>query len=432
MIYPINPSLFNQFKILTVRRIRIFLNNRLSQFLLLLFPLLIGLIGLISLSGNVSEPFDFQNGDPFAAVTGLFILVISVFFSGFITQLPEISKEQKIHLHDRSLGLNWMAYLFSKLFFATSNAIYQAVVLTIIFQLVLKIPGGVAERMTIFWTVFILMMSAMVLGLIVSIVTKSIYSNIGIGLVVFILNILFSGIFVSLPQPVLNIFPTYLAFKNLIMISGIGSDITSDACWYFPDEIRAAMTLEDKSYFECKCLGTSVFTQASCNFPGTGKYFTQEINIPEPTPPLPPGSPPEPPVLPSSPPIPKNPNDELANKQYQQSLQEYNQEVDKKNKEYQLQITSHNLRLEFYRSQYETFESEHQNWHDSRIDAVKLAENNIAAIFKKFHWVFIDINDTRLYQMELVKNWGAQAAILITLWIILAIMIKRMDRKLEI
>ena len=395
-------------------------SRRILSFLLL-SPLVIGILGSISLNLKRPQPFAFQHGDPFAAITGLFILANSAFLTGIISMFLGFS----IQYAETGTKLNQKTTTNQKFFIEFSTAaliaVYQSFILFVLFNLVLQLPVEASESGSIIFTLTLCILTALGLGQLLFTFVKSIYLKLGFVIVLFLINILLCNILIDIPQPISNLSPTFLAFKNLITISGIGSDISSDPCWDFPDEIRSRMTLEDKAYFGCHCMGISIFNQSSCNFPGSGRYAVAELYLPEPNPPQSLGLPPEKPALPKPPPIPEDPNDLTAKQQYQTANNKYLDQIQKLESEYQLYVLSYNFRLETYKSQYETYLSEFEIWSGNRAKAVQLAENNILALVRSFRWGFFYKNSKETYRTALIKNWLYQTTILSLIWIILKI-----------
>jgi hypothetical protein len=203
---------------------------------------------------------------------------------GSFATMRELVKEAEIYKRERTIGLGLLPYLFSKLTVALVFSLYQAAAFLLITLLAINVPGGNPEVwLQMYVSIFLAILSAMVMGLLVSGVSKT--QNVAPLLTILFLlpQIIFSGGMspsVNAPWSIIK-YP----FESLITIAGVGRDVANDNCWQgLTEQQRKDLTDEEKK--KCTCLGTQIFDgKPGCRIPGIKNpkdYKPELLSQPEP------------------------------------------------------------------------------------------------------------------------------------------------------
>jgi hypothetical protein len=220
-------------------------------------------------------------------------------------------------------------------------------------------------------------------------------------------------------------------------ITGSGSDVAADPCWDEDEETQKAMPLEFKDE-NCRCMGTNILREESCNFPGTGQFYDPAIDEA----PLgaftdePPQEPikPDDPVLPPQPEKPEDESDSIAMAEWQDALEEWNEDVETIQADYEAELALYEAELELYLAQLEDFQNrkiEHERDTIQRQitinSAVLPAEELIRQFEPGFGWTYVDKDDEGAYRSMILKTWAAQLAIIFILFLLTMFVQKRKD-----
>jgi hypothetical protein len=241
--------------------------------------------------------------------------------------------------------------------------------------------------------------------------------------------IVLSGILAPVPNAVSQFASTRWGFQSLIGITGMGSDVAADPCWQLNKDLRDSMKLDEKSHFQCKCMGVQVFNQNSCNFPGTGDYYVAEIDQPAPVEPQAlPAQPPQP-VIPAAPNPPTDQYNQVQTVQYLNSLVSYQDQVQNIQDNYRNQMDLYQVMADVYKSQMTKYQEDMATYNVARISAVNTAEGNIQAMADHYGWAFVDKKNASIYIPWLLNTWFAQLVIVAVYFVIILILVKRKDVK---
>jgi len=203
----------------------------------------------------------------------------------------------------------------------------------------------------------------------------------------------------------------------------------ADTCWQLPEELRDNMTLEDKEAANCRCMGIEVFNPESCDFPGLGQFYTEEIDqLPPEEPPSLREKPPEP-ILPPTPEPPADKNNTVALVQYFDTLQAYMNDVEVIQNEYKNQMQLYEAEAGVYQAEMLAYQEDKAKWDIARNSAVQAAEGTIEIIGEDFGWAWVNKEDQSIYQPWLVTVWLAQVVIIFVYFMIILLLIKRKDVK---
>jgi hypothetical protein len=308
-------------------------------------------------------------------------------------------------------------------------AFWHALAYAILYYVSFKMPGGALEFGEVYVTLVLAVITGMMLGLLASALSASAASAPMTMIMLIVPLIVLSGILAPVPNAVSQIASTRWAFQSMLGISGMGSDVAADPCWQLDEKLRDGMDLDTKDYFHCKCMGTQVFDQNSCNFPGTGDYYTAEINQMAPIEPAAlPDQPPEP-VIPEAPSLPANSYDQVQMVQYLNALDSYQKDVNNIQDNYRNQMTLYQVQADIYKNKMAKYQEELAKYQVARISAVNTAEGNIKGIADSYGWAFVNKSDPKIYFPWLFKTWFAQIEIVAVYYVIILILIKRKDVK---
>jgi ABC-type multidrug transport system ATPase subunit/pSer/pThr/pTyr-binding forkhead associated (FHA) protein len=419
-------SAIRQFLILSSRNLKILSRDKISLALMLFAAPFAGLLDLLIGSASGRKAYDFYEGSPETILTSFFIVIIFSMFIGSLSQMREIVKEDQIYKRERLVNLKIVPYVFSKIWVAALLALYHAFAYTGIHYLAFEMPGGTLEFVLIYITMILLVFSGMMLGLFASAWSPN--ANTAPMLVILLImpQIVLSGALVTLPGPVSAPASTRWAFEAFMSITGVGSDVAADPCWKLPKELRSAMSI-DEATNQCKCMGINVVKEESCNFPGVGMFYDEDVDKPKPLEPSPLRDPPPEPAIPPAPPEPEDQSDSVAMAQYFEDLQDYQDEVQAIQDQYKADMETYQNEADIYKAEMTAYQEELIEWQITRTSAVEPAVGMIETYKVDYAWTFVDKNDPQAFWTKILTTWVAQGIINSILVLAVLIMVKRKD-----
>jgi ABC transport system ATP-binding/permease protein len=427
---PVKPhriSSLYQFVVLSQRNLAILARDRSSLILMLLIAPLVGSVDFIVAPILGKNTFDYATGNAIYANVSLFLLSLYALMVGGMSQMREIVKEASIYRRERLVNLRIIPYVASKVWVGLLLAFYHAAAFTLIHYAAFKMPGGLLEFGEIYITLVLSVMTGMMLGLLAS----AISNNPGVTPLVMICLIVpmlvFSGGLAPIPDYMSAWSTARWSLQALSGISGLGSDVARDSCWQVPQNIRDAMTLEDKSYFKCPCMGLNMFDQNSCNFPGLGAYDVPEILQPAPQPPPAlPDAPPQP-VLPAPPGVLQDTSNQVQVVQYLNSLKEYQEDVTTIQNDYQTQMDIYEATANIYQSQMIQYQEDLANYTVARVTAVSAGEALIDGVAVQSEWAWVNKRDPNVYFPWVFRTWIAELILVVAYFTVCMILVKSKD-----
>ncbi len=343
--------------------------------------------------------------------------------------MREIVKEADIYKRERLVNLQILPYVVSKIWVAALLAFYHALAYAVIHYLAFKMPGGVQEFISIYFTLVLAVMAGMVGGILASALAPNASSAPLIMILLIVPLIVLSGALAPVPSTISSIASTRWAFQGMIGITGMGSDVEADPCWKLPETIREEMSLEEAEVAGCRCLGVAVFNPESCNFPGVGQYYVPEIDQPAPTEPPPLAERPPKPQIPPAPEQPADKFDQVAVAQYLDSLQAYMDEVNRIQSAYENQMILYEAQAKIYEAEMMEYQKAKARWEIARNSAVQAAVGTISSLREEFGWAWVNKEDPEIYRRWLLTVWSALGAIIFVYFLIILVLIKRKDVK---
>jgi len=420
-------SWLRQFGILSARNLKILTRDRSSLVLMLLAAPLVGLLDFVIAPLMGRAPFDYQTGDAANGTITLFLLTVYCLLVAGLSQMREFVKEADIYRRERLVNLKIFPYVSSKVWVALLLAFYHAAAYAIIHFLAFDMPGGGLEFGLFYITLVLAVMAGMMGGLFASAIAPTGSSAPLIMILLIVPQIVLSGALAPVPSSVSAVASTRWAFEGFIGITGVGSDIAADPCWSLPEELRDAMTLDDKAAQKCQCMGVAIFEPGSCNFPGVGQYYEVEIDQPEPQEPAELAEKPPEPVIPEAPQPPEDKFDNVAVAEYLNALQSYQEEAQRIQDEYKSQMQLYEEQAKVYQAQMIEYQEAVSKWNIARNSAVKGAEGVIESVTKEFGWAWVDKDDPDKFWAWLFRAWAAQLIIILVYFVIILALIKRKD-----
>jgi ABC-type multidrug transport system ATPase subunit/pSer/pThr/pTyr-binding forkhead associated (FHA) protein len=422
-------SAWRQLMVLSKRNLTIIKRDRSSLVLMLIAAPAVASLDLLLAPVMGKMPFSFQDGDAANGGITLFLMTIYALLVGGMAQMREFVKEADIYRRERLVNLQILPYVTSKVWVAMMLSFYHGLAYTLLHYLAFKMPGGFAEFIQVYITMVLATMTGMMLGLVASALAPNSASAPLVTIMMFVPLIVLSGALAPIPPAVSQIASTRWAFQGLLGIVGAGKDVAADTCWQLDKDLRDSMTLEDKEYNQCLCMGVSVFDQNSCDFPGVGKYYTAEIDKSTPTEPPPlPAEPPEP-TIPDAPEPPADKYDQVQMAQYLNSLSSYQNEVKDIQDGYRNQMELYRSMADVYEGQMKKYQEDLARYSISRVSAVKGAEGIIGSVTDKYGWAWVNKDDPSIYFPWLFNTWFAQLKIVAVYFAIILFFIKRKDVK---
>jgi ABC-type multidrug transport system ATPase subunit len=422
-------SSLRQFMVLSARNVTILLRDRSALTLMLAVPIGVGTLSIILALVMGRNAFMYSGGKPANAGIVLFLVSLFALLVGGMSQMREFVKEADIYKRERLVNLRIIPYVTSKIWVAMVLALWHALAYAILQYVGFKMPGGIVEFFQVYITLVLAVITGMMLGLLASALAAN-QASAPLTLITMIIPlIVLSGILAPVPNAVSQFASTRWGFQSLIGITGMGSDVAADPCWQLNKDLRDSMKLDEKSHFQCKCMGVEVFNQNSCNFPGTGDYYVAEIDQPAPV--EPPGLPAQPaePVIPASPNPPTDQYNQVQTVQYLNSLVSYQDQVQNIQDNYRNQMDLYQVMADVYKSEMTKYQEDMATYNVARISAVNTAEGNIQAMADHYGWAFVDKKNASIYIPWLLQTWVAQLEIVAAYFVIILILIKRKDVK---
>jgi hypothetical protein len=417
-------SALRQFLILSSRNVKILTRDRVSLALMLFAAPFAGLLDLLIGTASGRNAYDFYEGAPETILTSFFIVIIFSMFIGSLSQMREIVKEDQVYRRERLVNLKILPYVLSKVRVAGILALYHALAYVGIHYLAFEMPGGPFEFALMYVSMVFLVFSGMLLGLFASAWSSN--ANTVPMLVIFMPQIVLSGALVTLPGTISAPASTRWAFEGFMSITGVGSDIAADPCWKLDKELREEMSI-DFATEHCKCMGINVVNEESCNFPGVGMFYNEDLGKPKPVEPTALRDPPPDPVIPPAPEEPADQSDSVAMAQYFEDLQTYQDEVNVIQDQYKSDMEGYQNEANIYTAEVTNYQQDLIEWQITRTSAVEPAVGMIETYKVDYEWTFVDKNDSQAFWTKMLTSWGAQTIIISILLVAILIMVKRKD-----
>jgi ABC transport system ATP-binding/permease protein len=382
---------WRQFMVLSARNIKILTRDKFALGLMLVTAPLVSLLDVVLSLVLGRKSFDFYDGDMAQVMITLFLLTIYGIMVGGISQMREIVKEGDIYKRERLVNLQILPYVMSKIWVAAILALYQAAAYTIVHYLAFEMPGGTLEFFQIYITMVLATLAGMMLGLFASALAPNSSSAPLMVIILMLPQIVLGGALIPLPTFVSAPTSSRWAFEALMSITGPGSDIAADQCWALPEDVRAAMTIDQKVENNCRCLGPNMLRQESCNHPGLGQFYIPAIDGPDPVEPEPLGDPPPEPGIPERPVEPADQSDTVAMAEFFNALKVWEEQATAVQEEYKRQIEEFQVRAGVYQAEKVAYET-------ARVE-LQVAVAPAEGIVKTFHdgigWSYVDKEDRR-------------------------------------
>jgi len=420
-------SALRQFMILSARNLKILTRDRFGLILMLATAPLVSLLDLVLAAVMGRNPFDFNTGDAAQVLITTFLLTIYGVLVGGISQMREIVKEQDVYKRERLVNLKILPYVLSKIWVAALLALYQALAYSIVRFLAFDMPGGALEFVQVYITLTLATLAGMMLGLFASALAPNASAAPLLVIILMLPQIVLGGALIPVPGFISAPTSTRWAFEAMMSITGPGSDLAADICWALPPDVRAAMTLEDKTANNCRCMGLNMLQEESCNFPGLGNFYDPAVDQPPPVEPEPLGSPPPEPVLPERPVQPLDQSDNVAMAEFFQQLQAWETEANAIQEDYKRQIEAYQSRSEVFKSEAIAYQEALAQWQVGQGSAVSPAEFAVNKYYTDFGWTAVDKQNPAAYWGKVVKTWLAQSFIILLLFGAILFLQKRKD-----
>jgi hypothetical protein len=374
-----------------------------------------------------ADPFNVQTGNASNAAITLFLMTIYCLLVAGLSQMREFVKESQIYRRERLVNLKIVPYVASKVWVAALLSFYHAIAYAAVHYIAFDMPGTGLEFFLVYVTLILAAMAGMVCGLLASALAPASSSAPMLMILLIIPQIVLSGALAPVPSTVSAIASTRWAFEGFIGITGIGSDVAKDICWQLPEDVRDAMTLEDKAARGCNCMGIAVFDPESCNFPGIGEYYLPEVDEPAPVEPAELRPKPTEPIIPPAPEKPEDEQDAIAMTQFMNAIADYQEEVGQIQDLYKGEMEIYEAEADIYQSQMETYQEDYTAWEVARTGAVGGAEGLIESVTEEFGWAWVNKDDSEVFWSWMLKAWIAQLIIIAVYIGAILILIKRKD-----
>lgn len=181
---------WSQFLILSRRYLRLTLADRQRfMFLLVQSPLIAILLGIVT-KKNSFEVFE-------SSKQIIFTLSCSAVWIGMLNSIQEICKERVVFNRERSVNLNLLPYIFSKLLILGLICIVQAFMLIYVFDMVIPLPAGYdlmgSLKMELVMSAFFTLFASTAMGLAISALVTNTDRAMGLAPILLIPQIMFSG-----------------------------------------------------------------------------------------------------------------------------------------------------------------------------------------------------------------------------------------------
>ncbi len=420
-------SSFRQFIILSLRNLTILSRDRSSLILMLLIAPVVGSVDFIIAPILGKNSFDYTVGNAIYANVSLFLMCVYALMVGAMSQMREIVKEASIYRRERLVNLRIFPYVASKVWVGLLLAFYHAMAFTVIHYVAFKMPGTLLDFFEIYVTLVLSVMTGMMIGLMAS----AISNNPGVTPLIMICLVVpmfvFSGGLAPIPDYMSAWATTRWSLQGLSGITGMGSDVMRDPCWQLDNKTRNELTLEDKTFYQCPCMGLNMFNPNSCNFPGLGALYTPEISEPAPNPPSAlPAAPPEP-TLPNPPDPLLDTSNQVQVVQYLNALKKYQDDVTTIQNSYRTQVDVYQATASIYQGQMIQYQEDLARYTVARVTAVSAGEGLIDGVAIQSKWAWVNKRDPTIYYPWLFRTWIAQVILVVAYFSICLILVKSKD-----
>jgi len=418
---------WKQFKVLSARNIKILTRDRFALGLMLATAPVVSLLDVILSLVLGRNPFDFYDGQMANVMITLFLLTIYGIMVGGISQMREIVKEGDIYKRERLVNLKILPYVMSKIWVAALLAFYQAAVYTIVHYLSFDMPGGTLEFFQVYITMTLATLAGMMLGLFASALAPNSSSAPLMVIILMLPQIVLGGALIPIPTSISAPTSSRWAFEALMSITGPGSDVAADQCWALPEDVRAAMTIEQKVENNCNCMGPNMLKEESCNHPGLGEFYNPAIDESPPVEPAPLGDPPPEPIIPERPVEPADQSDTVAMAEFFNAIKVWEEQATAIQEDYKRQLEDFQVRAEVYQTEKVAYETARINQQIALQSAIAPAEGVVKTFYDGVSWSYVDKEDRAAYFAKITKAWLVQFLICTILFVAILYLQKRKD-----
>jgi hypothetical protein len=242
-------------------------------------------------------------------------------------------------------------------------------------------------------------------------------------------QLVLGGALIPLPRLISSPTATHWAFEALMGITGIGSDVAADLCWALPENVRTAMTLDQKQAAGCRCMGLNVLNAESCTYPGLGNFYNPDVYNPPPVAPAAIGDPPPEPALPARPVEPANQSDNIAMSEFFNELKAWEAQVTQIQADYKRTISAYQAQAEVYKVEAVAYQEALAKWQIARASAIEPAESFIKEVSEDYGWTYVNKENKPVYLRKIFIDWVAELALISLLFVGILLMMKRKDNK---
>ncbi len=177
-------SLWTQLTTLTARYLKIKIKDRVNTAILLIQAPVIAVLLVFLFSGS---GLDFHKEHPNIL---LFILVISSMWFGIINSVKEIVSEKAIYERERLIGLKLIPYILSKFLVLSILSLIQVITLLLIVKAFIPIELQLLDLLVL---IFVTALSGVAIGLLTSVVAKSVSQALSLVPIILLPMIIFGG-----------------------------------------------------------------------------------------------------------------------------------------------------------------------------------------------------------------------------------------------
>jgi ABC-type multidrug transport system ATPase subunit len=420
-------SSFRQFILLSWRNLTILGRDRSSLILMLLIAPIVGSLDLFMARLLGKDVFSFETGSAVNASVIFYLWSIYALLVGGLSQMREFVKEATIYKRERLVNLKIFPYVASKVWVALILAFYHALAFTLIRYLAFNMPGGLNEFIEIYITTLLATITGMMIGLMASVISNNQSTTPLIMILLTVPMYMFSGALAPIPEYMSVWASTRWSYEGFMGIAGIGSDVSRDPCWQMPKPLRDAMTLEDKTFYQCPCMGLNMFDKNSCDFPGIGAFYTDALTQSPPTNSASMPSAPPDPVIPSPPDPPLDISNQVQVVEYLSSLKRYQDEVNTIQDNYRNQVAIYQNMAVIYQNHMIQYQEDLAKYTVARVSAISGAEGVIDSVIGRWSWAFVNKRDPKVFLPWLYEVWAAQVVLVFIYLLIILILVKRKD-----
>jgi hypothetical protein len=410
-----------------MRNLAILARDRSSLVLMLLIAFIVGSVDLIIAPIIGRDPFNTLTGSSGSAFVSTYLVTVYAMMVGSMSQMREFVKESNIYKRERLVNLRIFPYVASKVWVALLLAFYHSLVFVVIHYIAFKVPGDWKDFIFNYITLVLAVMTGMMVGLMASAISNNPAVTPLVLIALVVPMFLLSGGLAPIPVTVNGWDTNRWALQGLSGISGVGSDVASDVCWQLPEDLRHSLTLDDKEYYQCPCMGTQMFEPGSCDFPGLGAYYVPELSQPAPTPPDALPDAPGEPQLPDPPYAPDDPSNQIQVVDYLNSLKRYQDVVQGIQQDYRNQVSFYQNMVAEYQVHLIDYQEALAQYTIARAAAVSAGEGLIEGSATQTEWAWVDKSDPSIYYPWLLRTWIAQLILVIGYFSLILILVKRKD-----